>query len=96
MIRDTLISALDTIDNHKFGTKQKKAQEEAKQNAQKYMSIIKTLPKDYYKIMYLLWMAEFKMNECKKNDKEMYKKFQTSAKNIRAYIQEQIDTVVFP
>lgn len=98
MIRDDLQHALDCLDQHKFGAKRKDLIEKAKQNARDYMSTIKKLlpdQKDLYKIMYLLWMAEYEAHKNKDN-KDLAKKFKNSATKMKCYIEEQISTIVYP
>lgn len=96
MIRDLLIQAIKILENHKFGAKTKSGIAKAKENAQTFQSTIKQLHKDLHDVLKNLWLIEHTLATNKELTKEQKTSLRTKKKQLLVYINDQIDTVVFP
>lgn len=94
MIRDQLIRAIEILENHKFGAKTKSGITKAKKSATAFQETISALPEDLQKVLKNMWLIEYNIYKLKgtADAKQLRKK----SKELRIYINEQINSIVFP
>lgn len=93
-IAKTLYESFEMLEKHKFGSTTKLTQKRAKENAEKFQAHIKQLPPDLFNVMRNLWLIEYNINKLKGTDKA--KELRAKSKEIKQYIKDEINSIVFP
>lgn len=93
-IAKTLNETLEILEKHKFGTTTKLTQKRAKENAENFQNHLKQLPSDLANVMKNLWLIEYNINKLKGTDK--VKQLRAKSKELKQYIKEERDSIVWP
>lgn len=94
-IAKVLYDALETLEKHKFGSKTALTQKRAKENAERFQGLLKQLPQDLANAMKNLWLIEYTINNTPKGQ-EQAKALRKKSKEIKEYIKEEINSIVWP
>lgn len=93
-IAKTLYDSLITLESHKFGTTTKLTQKRAKENAEKFQELLKNLPQDLFNAMKNLWLIEYNIHKLKGTEEA--KLLRKKSKEIKQYIKDEINSIVYP